>query len=183
MANELKDATDWAAEVRDYKPPLADVTLTDDNRLDVALGGNWETLLKAAGNTSVGNGIVAQVSILGAHGKRVDADATNFVLGFADAMKPRDAAELTLLTQMAATHQAVMLMARRFNHVETIPQQDAAEKALNKLARTFSAQMEALKRYRSKGQQVVRVERVTVEDGGQAVVGNIETGGRGTDEN
>ena len=41
--------------------------------------------------------------------------------------------------------------------------------------------METLKRYRSKGQQVVRVERVTVEDGGQAIVGAVETGGRGAD--
>jgi hypothetical protein len=61
-------------------------------------------------------------------------------------------------------------------------QQDAAERALNKLARTYAMQMEALKRYRSKGQQVVRVERVTVENGARAVVGNVTHGGRATDE-
>jgi hypothetical protein len=33
-----------------------------------------------------------------------------------------------------------MTFARRLNHVETIPQQDSAERALNKLARTFAAQ-------------------------------------------
>ena len=46
-------------------------------------------------------------------------------------------------------------------------------------ADSYAAQMDTLKRYRSKGQQTVRVERVTVESGGQAVVGNVETGGRG----
>ena len=66
--------------------------------------------------------------------------------------------------------------------METIPQQHAAERALNKLARTYAAQMETLKRYRSKGTQVVRVERVTVESGGQAVVGNVAHGGRGGTE-
>jgi hypothetical protein len=75
-----------------------------------------------------------------------------------------------------------MMLARRLNHVETIPQQDAAERALNKLARTFAGQMETLKRYRSKGTQTVRVERVTVESGGQAVVGHVAEGGRGGDE-
>lgn len=96
------------------------------------------------------------------------------MLGFVDSMKPRDATETLLLTQMATIHQATMMMAGRLNHVDNIPQQDSAERALNKLGRTFTSQMDTLKRYRSKGQQTVRVERVTVQGGGQAVVGNIE---------
>jgi hypothetical protein len=91
-------------------------------------------------------------------------------------MAPKDAAEALLFTQMAAVHQATMMMARRLNHVENIRQQDAAERALNKLGRTYAAQMDTLKRYRSKG-QTVRVERVTVESGGQAIVGNVTKGG------
>ena len=39
-----------------------------------------------------------------------------------------------------------------------------------------------MKRYRSKGQQVVRVERVTVQEGGQAIVGHVQHGGRGNRE-
>ncbi len=54
-------------------------------------------------------------------------------------------------------------------HVDNIPQQDSAERAFNKLARTFSAQVEALKRYRTGGEQKVTVEHVTVNEGGQAV--------------
>ena len=74
----------------------------------------------------------------------------------------------------------MMMMAQKLNHVDTIRQQDAAERAMNKLARTYAAQMDTIKRYRSKGQQTVRVERVTVENGGQAVVGNVSHGGEGT---
>jgi hypothetical protein len=70
---------------------------------------------------------------------------------------------------MAAVHMATMTFARRLNHVENIPQQDSAERAFNKLARTFTTQMEALKRYRTGGQQKVTVEHVTVNAGGQAV--------------
>jgi hypothetical protein len=119
---------------------------------------------------------VNQISILGSQGKQRDQEASNFALGFVDAMEPRDAAEALLLSQMAAIHQTTMMLARRMNHVENIPQQDAAERALNKLGRTYAAQMDTLKRYRSKG-QTVRVERVTVESGGQAIVGNVSKGG------
>ncbi|MDQ2092745.1 hypothetical protein NOI20_01315 [Rhodobacteraceae bacterium 10Alg 79] len=117
--------------------------------------------------------------MLGSHRKRIDPQATDFALGFIDAMKPEDAAEALILAQMAAIHQATMMLARRLNHVENISQQDAAERALNKLSRTFAAQMDTLKRYRTKGQQIVRVERVTVNEGGQAIVGNVEAQGRG----
>ena len=82
-----------------------------------------------------------------------------------------------LATQMGAIHAATMMMARRLNHVETIPQQDAAERALNKLAWTFATQMEALKCYRTRGQQKVTVELVTVNAGGQAIVGAVEARG------
>jgi hypothetical protein len=71
-----------------------------------------------------------------------------------------------LAAQMAATHNAIMTFARRLNHADTIPQQDSAERAFNKLARTFTAQVEALKRYRSASEQTVRVEHVTVNEGG-----------------
>jgi len=46
-------------------------------------------------------------------------------------------------------------------------------RAVNKLARTYAMQMEALKRYRTGGQQKVTVEHVTVNHGGQAKVGAV----------
>jgi hypothetical protein len=87
-----------------------------------------------------------------------------------------------LAAQMAAVHMSTMTFARRLAHVENIPQQDSAERAFNKLARTFAAQVEALKRYRSGGEQTVHVEHVTVNEGGQAIVGNVSHGGRGSPE-
>jgi hypothetical protein len=87
--------------------------------------------------------------------------------------------EAMLAAQMAAVHMATMTFARRLAHVDNIPQQDSAERAFNKLARTFTTQMDALKRYRTGGQQKVTVEHVTVNQGGQAIVGNVETGGWG----
>ena len=124
-------------------------------------------------------GLLRQIACLGSHKSRVDSDASNFVMAVIRSVAPRDALEAMLATQMGAIHSATMMLARRLNHVDTIAQQDAAERALNKLSRTFAMQMEALKRYRTGGQQRVTVEHVTVNAGGQAIVGAVETGGGG----
>jgi hypothetical protein len=100
----------------------------------------------------------------------------NFLLSVVKGINPRDEIEAMLAAQMAAIHSATMTFARRLNHVDNLAQQDSAERAFNKLARTFAAQVEALKRYRSRGEQTVRVEHVTVNQGGQAIVGNVTAG-------
>lgn len=124
-------------------------------------------------------GITRQVASLGAYGAKLDETNSNFVLSVVRAVQPRDELESMLAVQMGAVHAATMMMARRLNHITTIPQQDAAERALNKLARTFATQMETLKRYRTGGQQKVTVEHVTVNAGGQAIVGAVAHGGGG----
>ena len=67
---------------------------------------------------------------------------------------------------------------KRLACVESIPQQDSAQNAFNKLARTFAAQVAALKGYRSKGEQKMTVQHVHVAEGGQAIVGNAGPEGR-----
>ena len=83
--------------------------------------------------------------------------------------------------QMAAVHMASMKFACRLAHVETLQQQDSASNAFNKLTRSYAAQMEALKRYRSTGEQRFVVERVDVHPGGQAIVGNVSQGKHAND--
>ena len=48
-----------------------------------------------------------------------------------------------------------------------------APRALGRLARTFPAQIDALNRYRSHGEPAITVQNVKVEDGGNAIVGNV----------
>ena len=107
----------------------------------------------------------------------------DFMVAAVKEISPRDGLEGMLATQMAAVHVAIMTFARRLAHVENIPQQDSAEKAFNKLTRTFTAQVEALKRYRTGGEQKVTVQHVNVSDGGQAIVGNVAHRGRGGAKN
>jgi hypothetical protein len=106
-------------------------------------------------------------------GSRLDQDWFNFMLAVITGIKPNDQLEAMLAAQMAAIHIAMMTFTQRLGTVENIPQQDSAERALNKLARTFTTQMETLKRYRTGGQQNVTVHHVSVSEGGQAIVGNV----------
>jgi hypothetical protein len=136
-------------------------------------------LMEALGTASVDflNPFLSQLANTVSKGQEPDADGLNFMLSVINGIGPRDEIEAMLAAQMAAVHMATMTFARRLNHVENIPQQDSAERAFTKLARTFTTQMEALKRYRTGGQQKVTVEHVTVQAGGQAIVGSVETGG------
>ncbi len=104
-------------------------------------------------------------------------DDRGFMVTVVRDLAPRDVVERLLAVQMATTHVAVIRAARRMAGADHLTQLEAHTTAHTKLSRTFLAQMEALKRHRSKGQQVVRVERVTVEAGAQAVVGQVTHGG------
>jgi hypothetical protein len=79
-------------------------------------------------------------------------------------------------------HQLAMDFARRLGNTEDLVVQEHHERTFNKLTRTFAAQVEALKRYRSSGEQRVTVEHVTVNDGGKAIVGAVTHGGAGSSE-
>lgn len=152
----------------------------------IKIEGSTITMDQAAAEKAFGssdddfiNEFLHQLVNIGSPGKTPDNKGTAFVASVVRGVEPKDQIEAMLASQMAAVHLATMTFARRLAHVETIPQQDSAERAFNKLARTFTAQVEALKRYRTGGQQQVTVKHVTVNDGGQAIVGPVTHGGRG----
>jgi hypothetical protein len=139
-------------------------------------------LMEALGTvgSDFANGLLRQLINAGSHGREIDEDGLNFMLSVVTGIKPKDQLEAMLAAQMAAVHFATMTFSRRLARVETIQQQDSAERALNKLARTYTTQMEALKRYRTGGEQKVTVQHVSVSEGGQAIVGNVTQAGRET---
>lgn len=118
-------------------------------------------------------GLLNQIVNATRKGADCKEEAANFVLSAIKAVQPQDEVETMLASQMAVTQIAVMNFAQRLNHVDNIPQQDSASNAFNKLARTFATQVEALKRYRTGGEQRVTVQHVNVSDGGQAIVGDV----------
>src|SRR5207244_273389 len=80
-------------------------------------------------------------------------------------------------------HVNAMMVGRRLALSQNIVEQDSTESAFNKLCRTFTTQIEALKRYRT-GREEVTVQNVLVSEGGQAVVANVgaATGGTAPDK-
>ena len=109
-------------------------------------------------------------------------DERLFMVSIVSDLKPRDAVERMLAVQMAATHVALIRTGGMLARADQLPQYEAHERAYNKLARTYTAQMEALRKHRNGGKQTVTVQHVNVADGGQAIVGDVQQGGRHDDE-
>lgn len=109
---------------------------------------------------------------------QIDEGELNFLLAVVKGVRPRDQVEAMLAAQMAAVHVQTMTFARRLAHIDDIDRLDSAQRAFNKLTRTFTAQTETLKRYRTGDEQRVTVHHVSVNDGGQAIVGNVTHAGR-----
>jgi hypothetical protein len=119
------------------------------------------------------HGLIDQLASACSQGHQINEHSLNFMLSVVKGVQPRDQLEVMLAAQMAAVHMATMTFARRLAYVENVVQQESAERAFNKLTRTFTTQMEALKRYRTGGEQKVTVQHVSVSEGGQAIVGNV----------
>lgn len=103
---------------------------------------------------------------------------TNIVLALLGGIRPQDEVEAMLVVQMIAVHNvAVETLKRAMVDGQTLVWTEASVNQATKMLRTYTAQMEALKRYRTGGQQRVVVEHVNVSEGGQAIVGAVTTGG------
>jgi len=140
-------------------------------------GNNPRTL--GSTNKAFQLGFITQLINMSSKGPEADEDAASCAIAIINGIDPQNELEAMLGAQMVAIHNASMTMARRLAHVDTLQQQDSAERALNKLTRTYALQLQALSKYRSGGKQQVIVKHVHVNEGGQAIVGNVETGGAG----
>jgi hypothetical protein len=187
-------ARDAVRARRVKKVPRVKITLTPQS--EGVLKGDWELddpnqsvghylLMDAIGapETDFYAGVVSYLLRASTHGQRIEEAEVNFMLGVIKAVHPRDELETMLAAQMATVHALTMEFSRRLHSAESLVQQDSAERTLNKLFRTFTTQMEALKRHRANGEQRVIVEHLHVGQGGQAVVaGNINRTGVGSSE-
>lgn len=103
---------------------------------------------------------------------------------FLAAVAPRDPVEGMMAAQLLALHDAAMECFRRGAMREQPGEyRDTNLTQANRLVRSYAVLVEALDRRRGRGRpQVVRVERVTVNAGGQAIVGAVAQGGGGMEE-
>ncbi len=102
--------------------------------------------------------------------------AVNAALAMIESEQPSGETECALVIQMAAVHAASMAVLGRLGgghggdrHVL------AAATAASRLSRTFAILVETLRRLRTGGSQTIRIERVEVGQGGQAMIGNLSS--------
>ena len=167
-----RQEADLAPRMRVRKEDGKGTTISPDHPDQDVGAGLLMQALGTADNDFI-DGLLHQLADASSKGRRVDESRLNFMLAVIKGTNPKDQLEAMLAAQMAAIHVATMRFARQLTGAENLEQQDSAESALNKLSRTFTTQMEALKRYRSGGEQKVTVQHVSVNEGGQAIVGNV----------
>ncbi|MER8531701.1 hypothetical protein NKH61_10555 [Mesorhizobium sp. M1005] len=193
-AREIASQAAYRKRSESKRPvPNMKVSMTDEGGKTVASlyvdhpdpGLGYELLAEAVGADNVAflAGTLDSLAKVAQTGAKVREGEMNYALSIVCGLRPKDQVEATLGVQMAAIHLATMNAAAGVGGAKTVEVMEAQERALNRLARTFVAQVEALKRYRSKGEQRVIIERVNVEKGGQAIVGNVAHGGGVAEEN
>ena len=106
--------------------------------------------------------------------KEGDLKTVNFAIKTIAAIGPRDELEAMLASQMVATHVMAMSHLKSMRTVELLNQLEVYERSANKLMRTYTTQIEALRKHRSGGQQHVEVRHVHVNEGGQAIIGSVD---------
>ncbi len=138
----------------------------------------WRRLKKALGTTS-SDFVNASLSQLQAAARLpfsgVSEVAVNAALAMIEAAAPKDEIEGALAVQMACTHSAAMaVLARLGGGGGSEGRVVAFGSAAARLLRAYSTQVEVFRRLRHGGNQYGRVEHVHVNDGGQAVIGNVK---------
>lgn len=105
-------------------------------------------------------------------------DVMNGITSLLCDLAPRDMAETLVISQIIVCHFNCMRIFSKAQNMSDISSQERYISLGIRLQKTFLAQIEALKRYRSSGKQTIVVERVSVSQGGQAVIGSsIRHGG------
>lgn len=146
----------------------------DQIRVDVP---DLTTLLDLFGtdNTDLAHGLLLQAAgVSGTSDFKRLQQGCEIIIAIISDFAPQDATERLLSVQMAATHTSLMAISTKMNDARTLQQHEVYERSFNRLARTFTAQSETLRKHRNRGQSKVTVEHVTVNEGGQAIVGRIE---------
>lgn len=157
----------------------------EGEKLQIPAGEDYtewiESLYSTFGTTDIDTLclFIDQIQKVVAPGCEDQAKALNQAMPLLLAIKPENEVETMLAAQMIGIHTMSMTMMRRaMLSDQTIDGVNSNINRVTKLSRTFIGLLEALNKHRGKGKQKITVEHVTVNEGGQAIVGNVKHGGR-----
>ncbi|TLS66502.1 hypothetical protein FEF65_10060 [Mariprofundus erugo] len=115
-----------------------------------------------------------------------DHDRTEIAQRTLMQLAPNDQVEGMLFSQMIALHNMAMECACRVMHSEqTFEGRDMNMRHATRLMNAYANAVATLDKHRSKGKQKITVEHqhIQVENGGQAIVGDVHHRGRANEEN
>jgi hypothetical protein len=111
---------------------------------------------------------------------KLDEDSVYTMKVMFEELKPASLVEAMVYAQLLALHTHSMDLMAEAHRSVMIETKEKYLSVSNKLIRTFNAALGALERFKRQGRQIIRVETVNVNEGGQAIVGNLEqVNGRG----
>lgn len=101
-------------------------------------------------------------------------------LDAADSIQASNSMEKMLAHQMAMLHQATMRTMDKATFESDTTQSIRMMSLAARMMGTYQRGLLTLKRIRSNGKQHITIQHVSVADGGQAVIGSVQTGGSTT---
>ena len=116
--------------------------------------------------------------VVGSDNGKPDVDAVNAVVALVDGLRPENEIEAVAAVQIALTHHVSCAMLDRAMSAMQVEHRERYINLATKLQRTMVAQSEALARLRGRP-GTPQVGQVTVEQGGQAIVGTVTVEARG----
>lgn len=170
MSKENTTESKAPVETQSEKPPIE-----FEESVEGSLTGNLHSLAGYKAMFGVeklesANGLMTSLlTSLGNEGKAYRV----FAISLLTELEPRDPMEGMLVSQLCATHVAVAAFSQRMLNATNPNLREGYERSLSRLQRTFVAQLAALKKYRELPQHKVQVGHVTVNEGGQAIVGSV----------
>src|SRR5262249_51924808 len=87
--------------------------------------------------------------------------------------EPKNKFEMMLVTQMLAVHDAAMDSAKFLGAARSLDEFNCYGNMFSKLTRTFATQIQTLNQGRAGGEQKVTFNNVSINEGGQAIVGVV----------
>ena len=109
--------------------------------------------------------------------KKVGKATHSAILDMLKSMAPRNTHEGMLAVQLISTHFLAMDVIAGMRKSDIKEMIEFHAKLTDKLMKLFLKQTEALRKLQNGNQQRIIIEKVEVQSGGQAVVGNIQSGG------
>jgi hypothetical protein len=191
IPEEIRALEQWRE--KKSKTPQSTVNFKHKTKEDGSLGLAFEN---AAGNTFI-NPDLCQAAISLATGAanfefsthllsmcvvssgRTDSDIDTAIINALRALDPKDEFEGMLITRLVSLHfQSMVYLSSQGREDLSLKISEVYFNRSVKLMRLYNETLDALMRYRRKGEQRVTVQHVNVSDGGKAIIGgSLSMGG------